>query len=195
MTIRHKTFVPYEVLKADELNSYVANQAVVKVDTVGELASLPAAVNVAYVATGTGAVGQLYSRGPSGWVLVGPNRIFNPRQWDWGTGVSIANGSYAETGVTAGIGAQSPIVLARPARILMTCQFRVAPTAAAFVTMRMNGTQVGYSGVVRVDETVTITGSVDLAAGTHTPSLRVDPFGGTANWLYFSLAMQEGVAE
>ncbi|WP_158697894.1 hypothetical protein [Streptomyces prunicolor] len=44
-----KTFADYEVLTADDVNDYLMNQVIVKVDTSTDLASLPTDVKAAYV--------------------------------------------------------------------------------------------------------------------------------------------------
>ncbi|GAA0332842.1 hypothetical protein PV735_38820 [Streptomyces turgidiscabies] len=44
-----KTFADYEVLTADDVNDYLMNQVIVKVDTSTDLASLPTEVKAAYV--------------------------------------------------------------------------------------------------------------------------------------------------
>lgn len=55
MTIMHKVFAANSVFKSDDLNNYLMNQTVVKVDTEAELLNLPANVRAAFV-TGTGAI-------------------------------------------------------------------------------------------------------------------------------------------
>lgn len=69
MTIKHKVFAAYSVLKAEDVNDYLMNQACVDVTSITELANIPTGVDLARV-TSTG--GQLYSRGTNGaWNLVG----------------------------------------------------------------------------------------------------------------------------
>lgn len=58
MTIRHKTFSAYQVLTAADVNAYLMDQAVVRIDTAGELTSVPANVHAAIVS----ATGDLYIR-------------------------------------------------------------------------------------------------------------------------------------
>lgn len=45
----HKVFADYEVLTADDVNDYLMNQVIVKVDTSTDLTSLPTDVKAAYV--------------------------------------------------------------------------------------------------------------------------------------------------
>lgn len=73
MTINHKTFAPYSVLKAADVNDLLMNQTVVNVDTASDLASMPTEVDLAYVKDefrlymrGTGNVWAPVLRGKSG---------------------------------------------------------------------------------------------------------------------------------
>lgn len=53
MSIKHKVFAAYSVLKAEDVNNYLMDQTVVSVDLESDLSSLPSTVKVAYV-TGNG---------------------------------------------------------------------------------------------------------------------------------------------
>lgn len=126
-------------------------------------------------------------------------RIFTPRAFDWiasGLGAqNISAGGSNETGFGPH-GAQAPFTLLAPTRMLFTCQFRVNGPGAAVCSIKVDGTQVGPVGIQRTDdETIAVTGVADLAAGSHTPSLRVDANAGAVQWLSFYLTMVEGAAE
>src|SRR4051794_25204238 len=59
MTIKHKLFAPYTVLKAVDVNDYLMNQATVNVGTASELTGIATEVKIAYVTD----EGRVYVRG------------------------------------------------------------------------------------------------------------------------------------
>ncbi|MFC9846656.1 hypothetical protein ACFWFF_11495 [Streptomyces sp. NPDC060223] len=64
----HKVFADYEVLTADDVNDYLMNQVIVKVDTSTDLTSLPTEVKTAYVVD----TGQVMARdNTDAWVPLG----------------------------------------------------------------------------------------------------------------------------
>lgn len=64
----HKVFADYEVLTADDVNNYLMNQVIVKVDTSTDLTSLPVDVKQAYVVD----TGQVMARdNTDAWVPLG----------------------------------------------------------------------------------------------------------------------------
>jgi hypothetical protein len=100
-------------------------------------------------------------------------------------GTAITSGGFRQSGVGADPSIPT-FTLDRAARVTFLAGFRVgvnvAGTGAALFYPMINGSAVA-SGVQRViDETRTIFGTVDLAAGTHQPALRVEGFGGAVNW-------------
>lgn len=58
MTIKHKVFAAYSVLKATDVNEYLMNQTAVSVDNESELVSVPSAVKLAFAA----ATNKLFGR-------------------------------------------------------------------------------------------------------------------------------------
>jgi hypothetical protein len=61
--------------------------------------------------------------------------------------------------------------------------------------MKINGAAVGNVAVSSSDGTVSVTGSIALAAGTHAIALRVDTNGGAVTWTDGIVTLTEGTAE
>jgi hypothetical protein len=93
MTIKHKVFAAYSVLKAADVNEYLMNQVAVELDTVGELSSVPSGVDLVRINGG-----QVFSReGGSVWKQIGTARQRDYSASSSGDRIRIASGYYVAT--------------------------------------------------------------------------------------------------
>jgi hypothetical protein len=114
---------------------------------------------------------------------------------------SIGSGGSVESNVTSGItltgGSGVNFTLYEAGTISVNASFRAGPTGvgAALCSVKINGSTIGNVAVSRTDGTVSVTGGVALAAGTHTVSLRVDTSASACLWTDGSLVLAEYTAE
>lgn len=113
-----------------------------------------------------------------------------------GSAASIIAGGSAETGITTGAAALANFTLYEAGAILINATFRAGSVGgAATCSVKINGAVVGDPAVSRDDETVSVTATLALAAGTHTVALRVDAAGGTVAWVSARVTIAEGAVE
>lgn len=112
---------------------------------------------------------------------------------------TITAGGSTETGLTSGItligGSGASFTLYEATRVKVDAAFRAGGPGAAQCTVKINAATISNAAISRTDVTTYCTGAVDLAAGTHSVSLRVDAISGSVSWVDGSLSMIEGVSE
>lgn len=147
MTIKHKVFVPYTVLKAQDMNDYLMNQSAVSVDTAGELTSIPAGVAVATVKS----EGRVYVKDASGiWAPVLRGKV---------GGGSVTTNASGDLTVTHGLGVipASVSVQDRTVSVYGGRTFAVNAATATTFTARAY-----YNSAAAVSATFTIYWRVDV---------------------------------
>jgi hypothetical protein len=120
-----------------------------------------------------------------------------------GTGFLVTSGGSAETGITSGIGmtpSGTTFTLYEATTLNLAASLRAGPNpantaVAAQCTLKIDGSATGNVAISRIDQTVSITSSITLAAGSHTVTLRVDAVGGGVSWVDGIVTITECTAE
>lgn len=108
---------------------------------------------------------------------------------------SIASGGASETGV-GGVTAISNFTTTRTSTWVCQATIRCGSAiggAAGIGKLKIDGTQVGDASVTRYDDTAPILGTVVLAPGSHSISMRAEASGGTIGFTSYQIALIECV--